>query len=240
MNKNIPTLPEITEEYKQQQHQAVLDAEVIYEFELLKEPKVEIILIIFFSIVSLFTFWFVYLDVEFLWAVVILNLMVWGTYLSSGNPQIEQKVTLTKKGLILSELELIPEGFYTALRSTGFIAAALCVIAVIFFGPMMLVGAGAGALMGFQMTGAQRKARVWITPFNENANYIGCVYSKEGFKNRFQSCNYRLYDENDEVPEEQYDFFYFRYSASHDDHKRMNEEISKLINITKVDDKTHL
>ncbi|WP_039990832.1 hypothetical protein, partial [Vibrio azureus] len=69
MNKNIPTLPEITEEYKQQQHQAVLDAEVIYEFELLKEPKVEIILIIFFSIVSLFTFWFVYLDVEFLWAV---------------------------------------------------------------------------------------------------------------------------------------------------------------------------
>ncbi|WP_039991264.1 hypothetical protein, partial [Vibrio azureus] len=69
MNKNIPKLPELTEEYKQQQHQAVLDAEVIYEFELLKEPKVEISLIIFFSIVSLFTFWFVYLDVEFLWAV---------------------------------------------------------------------------------------------------------------------------------------------------------------------------
>ena len=233
-------LPELTEEYKQQQHQAVLDAEVIYEFELLKEPKVEISLIIFFSIVSLFTFWFVYLDVEFLWAVVILNLMVWGTYLSSGNPQIEQKVTLTKKGLILSELELIPEGFYTALRSTGFIAAALCVIAVIFLGPMMLVGAGAGALMGFQMTGAQRKAKIRITPFSQNVNYSNSIDNSYNFKNKFLEYSFRLYDETDEVPYEQYIFYIFSYSAPEEEHRKMSEEINKIINITKVDDKTHL
>ncbi|AUI88688.1 hypothetical protein BS333_20600 [Vibrio azureus] len=240
MNKNIPKLPELTEEYKQQQHQAVLDAEVIYEFELLKEPKVEISLIIFFSIVSLFTFWFVYLDVEFLWAVVILNLMVWGTYLSSGNPQIEQKVTITKKGIILSELELIPEGFYVALRSTGFIAAALCVIAVIFLGPMMLVGAGAGALMGFQMTGAQRKAKVKVKPFCGSIDYTLTFIKASGFKNGLLDYIYKPRDEDDELPCEQRNFYSFSFSTTPEGHKIIAKEINKFLNISKINDHTHL
>ena len=233
MNKNIPTIPEITKEYKQQEYQAVLDAEVIYEFELLKEPKVEISIIIFFSIISLLTFWWSYLDTDLAWVIILLNMTIWGTYLSSGNPQVEQKVTLTKKGLILSELELIPEGFYVALRSTGYIIAGFCIITVFFLGPMMLVGAGAGALMSFKMTGAQRKAKVKAKPFHVSPEYVLSTYKEESFKNELKSYDYSLLNESSEIPHEQTNFFYFRYSAFEEDHKIMYKEIKKIINTSK-------
>ena len=240
MDKNIPTLPELTEEYKQQQHQAVLDAEVIYEFELLKEPKVEISLIIFFSIISLLTFWLIYLETELAWAVILFNMIIWGTYLSSGNPKVEQKVTLTKKGLILSELELIPEGFYVTLRSTGYIVAVFCIITVFFLGPMMLVGAGAGALMSFQMAGATKKAKVWITPFSKNVEYIYCIYGNDNFKNKFKRHHYKLRNEEEEIPYEQTNFYFLRYSAPEEEQKIMSREINKIINVTKVYDDTNV
>ncbi|AUI88683.1 hypothetical protein BS333_20575 [Vibrio azureus] len=240
MNKNISKLPELTEEYKQQQHQAVLDAEIIYEFELLKEPKIDIVNIIFLLAVSLFTFWFVYLDIEFFWIVVLLNMIIWGTYIPSGNPKVEQKVMLTKKGIVLSELELIPEGFYVALRSTGYIVAVFCIITVFFLGPMMLVGAGAGALMSFQMAGAKKKPRVWISPFRESADYIYQIYTNDNLKNKSFAYMYKLRDEEGDIPMEQRNFYSIRYSATEEEHEKISVEIKKIINIAKVYDRTDL
>ena len=240
MNKNMCKLPELTEEYKQQQHQAVLDAEVIYEFELIKERKFPYIDAIPFAFLCLAGIWLMFQVPESAWMVATSLLILWSTYRAAGNPDVQQKITLTKKGTIVSHLELIPEEYYKTLRCTGYIVAALCIVGVFFLGPIMFAGAGAGVLMSFKMTQTENKARIWVNAFHTGSDYVLSIYSEETFKNDFQSYDYSLLDENDEIPSEQYNFFYFRYSASHEDHKRMNEEISKIINITRVDDKTHL
>ncbi|WP_193789854.1 hypothetical protein, partial [Vibrio azureus] len=107
MNKNISKLPELTEEYKQQQRQAVLDAEVIYEFEQLLERKYPFIDVIPFVIVILAATWWSFYEPDVAWVCMPAFLITWLTYKASGNPNIEQKVTITKKGIIVSELELI-------------------------------------------------------------------------------------------------------------------------------------
>ena len=57
MKKNNSKIPKITEEFKQQQQQAVLDAEVIYEFEQLLERKYPFIDVIPFVILILAATW---------------------------------------------------------------------------------------------------------------------------------------------------------------------------------------
>ncbi|WP_039991324.1 hypothetical protein, partial [Vibrio azureus] len=107
-------LPKMTEEFQQQ---AVLDAEVIYEFEQLLEPKYPFIDVIPFIIVILAATWWSFYEPEVAWVFIPVFLITWLTYRASGNPNIEQKVTITKKGIIVSELELIPEGYFTILRA---------------------------------------------------------------------------------------------------------------------------
>ncbi|AUI88686.1 hypothetical protein BS333_20590 [Vibrio azureus] len=240
MNKNIPNLPEITEEYKQQQHQAVLDAEVIYEFELIKERKFPYIDAIPFAFLCLAGIWLMFQVPESAWMVATSLLILWVTYRAAGNPDVQQKITLTKKGIIQSELDLIPEGYYKTLRCTGYLVAVLCIIGVFFLGPMMFAGAGAGVLMSFKVTGAKGQAKVWVTPFHHKTDYVHSTYNEASFKNEFQSYDYSLQDKNDEIPYEQTKFFSFRYSAPDEAHKKINAEINKIINITKFYDETDL
>ena len=65
---------------------------------------------------------------EVAWVCMPAFLIAWLTYKAAGNPNIEQKVTITKKGIIVSELELIPEGYFTIIRATGYIVALICIV----------------------------------------------------------------------------------------------------------------
>ena len=234
-------LPKITEEFQQQQQQAVLDAEVIYEFEQLLERKYPFIDVIPFVILILAATWGSFYEPFVAWVSIPTFLIVWLTYKASGNPNIEQKVTITKKGIIVSELELIPEGYFTILRATGYIVALICIVSVFYFGPMILIGAGAGALMSFQVTGAQNEPKIRTTPFNNNLDYMLCITKGRNFKNGILNFTHSFkYEEGNNYPEDVRNFFSFYYSATLQQQVKMRELINREINITFEEDVTHI
>ncbi|AUI88687.1 hypothetical protein BS333_20595 [Vibrio azureus] len=232
-------LPKITEEFKQQQQQAVLDAEVIYEFEQLLERKYPFIDVIPFVILILAATWGSFYEPFVAWVSIPTFLIVWLTYKASGNPNIEQKVTITQKGIIVSELELIPEGYFTILRATGYIVALICIVSVFYFGPMILIGAGAGALMSFQFTGAQNEPKVRATPFNDNLDYVLSIINGRNFKNGILGYTH-TFSNRDNYPQDVRNFFSFHYSATSQQQAKMRELISREINIIFEEDLTHI
>ena len=174
MSTSTAALPTLSNEYKQQQQQAVLDSDVLYQFELIKEPFTDYISITGWVIGAAFMLWVSTLvSVWYFYIFTILIIASLGTYLYySGNPDIQQTVTLTEKGIIVSDLELVPDACYAALRYSGYVGVAISVVAVIFVGPMAFVGAGAGLLMSFKMAGVVNRPKIQIKPFIKGLDYL--------------------------------------------------------------------
>ncbi|MDA0120981.1 hypothetical protein OH455_23345, partial [Vibrio sp. T11.5] len=82
-----------------------------------------------------------------------------------------QTVTLTEKGIIVTELTLVPDACFAALRYSGYAGIAISLIGVVLVGPMMFVGAGAGLLMSFKMAGVVNRPRQRVHPFAPKAIY---------------------------------------------------------------------
>ena len=185
MSTSMAALPELSDEYKQQQQQAVLDSDVLYQFELIKEPFTDYISITGWVIGAAFMLWVSTLvSVWYFYIFTILIIASLGTYLYySGNPDIQQTVTLTEKGIIVSDLELVPDACYAALRYSGYVGVAISVVAVIFVGPMAFVGAGAGLLMSFRMASVVNRPKVEITPFIDGILYLDEKRSVASHKN---------------------------------------------------------
>ncbi|NAX31719.1 hypothetical protein CAG63_16765, partial [Vibrio sp. V37_P2S8PM304] len=151
MSTSMAALPELSDEYKQQQQQAVLEAKVLYQFELVKEPFTDYITICWCTVIAAILLWVGFTGG---WMYILLMLFLMtplGIYIYfASNPNIQQTVTLTEKGIIVSNLELVPDACFAALRYSGYVGVAISVVAVIFVGPMAFVGAGAGLLMSFK------------------------------------------------------------------------------------------
>jgi len=189
MSTSTAALPTLSNEYKQQQQQAVLDSDVLYQFELIKEPFTDYISITGWVIGAAFMLWVSTLvSVWYFYIFTILIIASLGTYLYySGNPDIQQTVTLTEKGIIVSDLELVPDACYAALRYSGYVGVAISVVAVIFVGPMAFVGAGAGLLMSFKMAGVVNRPKVVVTPFIDGISYLDKKRRVATYKNNVTS-----------------------------------------------------
>ncbi|WP_039990864.1 hypothetical protein, partial [Vibrio azureus] len=111
---------------------------------------------------------------------------------------------------------------------------------VFYFGPMILIGAGAGALMSFQFTGAQNEPDVIVTPFTRNSDYDLTMFTDNRFKNGLLRYDYSLNDEKRALLSEQRNFFFFGYTAPPEEQEKMSEEINKILNVVSIDDLTHL
>ena len=94
--------------------------------------------------------------------VVVASLFVFalGSYFYyAGNPDVKQTVTLTEKGMIVSDLQLVPDACFAALRYSGDVGIAISMVGVVLVGPMMLLGAGAGLLMSFKMARVENRPK---------------------------------------------------------------------------------
>ena len=81
---------------------------------------------------------------------------------------------ITPYGIRSYETERVPEIFYKATRVVAYVGIVVCVIAVIFVGPMAFVGAGGSALMAFQMRNFHKRTEIEITPFVTDVDYRYC------------------------------------------------------------------
>ena len=82
MSTLLTALPTLSDEYKQQQQQAVLDSDVLYQFELIKEPFTDYISITGWVIGAAFMLWVSTLvSVWYFYIFTILIIASLGTYL---------------------------------------------------------------------------------------------------------------------------------------------------------------
>ncbi|MBN3495321.1 hypothetical protein [Vibrio neptunius] len=176
MDVSVDSLPELTPEYQQAQQQAVQDAKVVYQFEEVIVPATDYWTISLWSLFGAGSLWLVWWAVsDGLWTLAVIILCLTAGILSylyyAGNPDTKQTVTLTEKGIIVTELTLVPDACFAALRYSGYVGIAISLIGVVLVGPMMFVGAGAGLLMSFKMAGVVNRPRQRVRPFPPNASY---------------------------------------------------------------------
>ncbi|NAW64742.1 hypothetical protein [Photobacterium halotolerans] len=173
MNTQV-SVPEYTEEYKQQQHQQVLDAEVVYQWNCILRNKIK----------ELFTFIIglgmcMFFGVTYYFNQDVLVLYLWGGIMLIFMPvtyflfdtDYDYKGQITPKGIIIEKTERVPEIFYKATRGMAYIGIVVCVIAALMVGPLAFVGAGAFALLSFKMTGFHKKVQTEVIPFVRDKQY---------------------------------------------------------------------
>ena len=238
MSTLLTALPTLSDEYKQQQQQAVLDSDVLYQFELIKEPFTDyisnclgVVLVSFLNWVGSLGGWMYVL----LMIVLITPMGVYFYYAS--NPSIQQTVTLTEKGIIVSNLELVPDTCYAALRYSGYVGVAISVIAVIFVGPMAFVGAGAGLLMSFKMVGVVNRPRVQIRPFIKGVDYLeerGELRFKHGLTSYYLSVDIDPYQLSDEAHNEMRVFHEVVYHADSESQADFMKALNQIVNTRKI------
>lgn len=241
MYVSVDSLPELTPEYQQTQLQAVHDAKVVYQFEVVKAPPTNYGDIITWILGALMFFWIGY-QISWL-GVVVASLFVFalGSYFYyAGNPDVKQTVTLTEKGMIVSDLKLVPDACFAALRYSGYVGVAISVVGVVLVGPMMFIGAGAGLLMSFKMAGVENRPKQRVLPFNSKLNYEFYVAPAVKYKNNLvqwhMSPMIEMEHGNDDEGRNLYrsnrNFYFSSYAASNEEQNQFLKHLRQFITVT--------
>ncbi|MGF1807958.1 hypothetical protein L4C31_22230, partial [Aliivibrio sifiae] len=83
---------------------------------------------------------------------------------------IKRIYKFTKNGILTEQADVVPEYAYQCIRMIGRVGVFLCLIAVVFVGPMAFVGAGASALLSFKLVNFRLKSMMFETLyFDESA-----------------------------------------------------------------------
>ncbi|QXX09047.1 hypothetical protein KW548_18300 [Vibrio neptunius] len=243
MYVSVDSLPELTPEYRQAQLQAVQDAKVVYQFEEVIVPATDYWTISLWSLFGAGSLWLVWCAVsDGLWTLAVIILCLTAGILSylyyAGNPDTQQTVTLTEKGMIVTELTLVPDACFAALRYSGYAGIAISLIGVVLVGPMMFVGAGAGLLMSFKMAGVVNRPRQRVLPFNSLLNYefyIAAIQYKNNLVQWHMSPMIEMDYGDDEKARDLYNFkrnFYFlSYAASHEEQAKIVKHLAPFITV---------
>ncbi|UTZ24793.1 hypothetical protein [Vibrio campbellii] len=246
MYVSVDSLPELTPEYQQAQLQAVHDAKVVYQFEVVKVSPTDYGTIFMWSLFGLGSLWLVWdaLSDGFLGALLLLifsgGILTYFYY--AGNPDVKQTVTLTEKGMIVSDLQLVPDACFAALRYSGYVGIAISVVGVVLVGPMMFIGAGAGLLMSFKMAGVENRPKTRVRPFHPDIEYVMADNPCAKFKNslflREVIPNIELENDGgikDELFSRNQEFYFLTYASTEQQQEEIMGHLKKFINVEKGD-----
>ncbi|UTZ24789.1 hypothetical protein [Vibrio campbellii] len=240
MYVSVDTLPELTPEYQQAQQQAVHDAKVVYQFEVVKVPPTDYGAIIIWIATAGLIVW---IGSQLGWVgTIVFSLFVFAIssyFYYAGNPDVKQTVTLTEKGMIVSDLQLVPEACFAALRYSGYVGIAISVVGVVLVGPMMFIGAGAGLLMSFKMAGVENRPKTRVLPFPPNTNYRmydvpECRY-KHGLVQWHLSPMIEKEIESEDkksIYRENRIFYFSSYAASNEEQNQFLKHLRQFITVT--------
>ncbi|MBN3574068.1 hypothetical protein [Vibrio neptunius] len=241
MYVSVDSLPELTPEYRQAQIQAVQEAKVIYQFEVVKVPPIDYWAISIWAATAVLLLW---LGSLIGWVgIVLFSILVFALssyYYYAGNPDTKQTVTLSEKGMIVTDLTLVPDACFAALRYSGYAGIAISLIGVVLVGPMMFVGAGAGLLMSFKMAGVVNRPRQRVLPFNSLLNYefriAPCIQYKNNLVQWHMSPMIEMvHAEDDEEGRDLYrsnrNFYFLSYAASHEEQAQIVKHLAPFITV---------
>ncbi|MBN3492646.1 hypothetical protein [Vibrio neptunius] len=239
MYVSVDSLPELTPEYQQAQQQAVQEAKVVCQFEVVKVPPTDYVTILLWLSLIGYLLWLGTLLDWLGMTVFTLFTFALGSYLYyAGNPDVKQTVTLTEKGMIVTELTLVPDACFAALRYSGYVGVAISIIGVVLVGPMMFVGAGAGLLMSFKMAGVVNRPRQRVLPFHSLLNYqfyIAGIQYKNNLVHWHMFPMIEMDDNDDDSEEDLYNsnvsFYFLSYAASHEEQAQIVKLLASFITI---------
>ncbi|KJY89891.1 hypothetical protein TW84_11055 [Vibrio neptunius] len=239
---SLDALPELTPEYQQAQLQAVQDAKVVYQFEEVIVPATDYWAISIWVATAGLLLW---LGSLIGWVgIVLFSILVFAlsSYYYAGNPDTKQTVTLTEKGIIVTDLTLVPDACFAALRYSGYAGIAISLIGVVLVGPMMFVGAGAGLLMSFKMAGVTNQPRIRVRPFNPNIEYEmadnQCMKFKNNLILRRVVPRIRLENdggEKDDLFSDNKEFYFLTYASTEQEQIEMMRHLKRFIKVEHED-----
>ncbi|MUJ38013.1 hypothetical protein [Aliivibrio fischeri] len=76
---------------------------------------------------------------------------------------IKRIYKFTKNGIVTEQADVVPEYAYQCIRMIGRVGVVVCLVAVVFVGPMAFVGAGASALLSFKLVNFRLKPMLFET-----------------------------------------------------------------------------
>ncbi|UTZ33080.1 hypothetical protein HB762_17260 [Vibrio campbellii] len=240
MYVSVDSLPELTPEYQQAQLQAVRDAKVVYQFEVVKVPPTDYGAIIIWIATAGLIVW---IGSQLGWVgTIVFSLFVFAIssyFYYAGNPDVKQTVTLTEKGMIVSDLQLVPDACFAALRYSGYVGIAISVVGVVLVGPMMFIGAGAGLLMSFKMAGVENRPKTRVLPFPPNTNYRMYVVPECRYKHGLVQWHLSPMIEKEIESEDKKSiyrenriFYFSSYAASNEEQNQFLKHLRQFIPVT--------
>ena len=228
------SLPKLTDEYKREQQERVLNGEVVYEWHVILKEKHKWAQNTFvFIFMSLMTSYAVYYDTKLLFFGIafVLAWVAISHFLFQAD--IECQGQITPEGVIIRKTECVPEVFYTATRYLAYIGIVVCIVAGITLGPMIFAGAGAFALLAFKMTGFQKNAEVEITPFLSSVPYrlrlTDSCYGNDILQ--FYCQNRVLMEIEDDNAEELRNFHWVSFCSNEEQYIEIQKHLNQLITL---------
>ena len=139
---------------------ALYNEEVLYEYETIEHQYLGYFVAL---LCSLFIFWMSYdsshdgLDVGEIIIYVGGGLLLNLVFIFFASADIKRIYKFTKNGILTEQADVVPEYAYQCIRMIGRVGVVVCLISVVFVGPMAFIGAGASALLSFKLVNFRLK-----------------------------------------------------------------------------------
>ncbi|MFA1563357.1 hypothetical protein [Aliivibrio fischeri] len=154
---------------------ALYNEEVLYEYETIEHQYLGYFVAL---LCSLFIFWMSYdsshdgLDVGEIIIYVGGGLLLNLVFIFFASADIKRIYKFTKNGILTEQADVVPEYAYQCIRMIGRVGVVVCLVAVVFVGPMAFVGAGASALLSFKLVNFRLKAMMFETLYFDESVII--------------------------------------------------------------------
>ncbi|MCG7498809.1 hypothetical protein MHO82_18225 [Vibrio sp. Of7-15] len=238
MNKKLKKkrIPECNDAYKEALTNKVLDAEVVYEWRNTLQLKLKFRLFIIIPILIGFfgCAFLTRMTPEISIMLVILGILL-GLFINFiAYAKRDYLCQITPYGIRSYETEQVPEACYKFMRGSAYAGIVVCVIAVIFVGPMAFVGAGASALMAFKMRGFHKHTELKIKPFvlGEDYDYssFGGDHSHGLITYEYDIPSYNCHE--DDSLDDLYEFHWIGINCTPEQHPEIHDVITRYITAT--------
>ena len=241
---SLDELPPLSEGYVKKKHQEVLESKTLYEFKLIRQMPTDFVLYSMMVCFLIFAFWVVTSlgDMSLfsgLMVFMVAAIPCAHAYYAH-EPDIEQTVRLTEKGLIQTEITLLPDSYYTFLRYSGFLGIGIGVVSVLILGPWALVGPGAGIFAAFKMYKVKNVPSVQVCPFNSDIQYevypASAVRYKHNLKELRFSPNIVMEEERPQLFRRNRNFYSIDFAINEEVKYRLFQQLEKIVNVVEVEE----
>ncbi|MFV8454069.1 hypothetical protein ACNO5M_03075 [Vibrio owensii] len=140
--------------------------------------------------------------------------------------------------MIVSDLQLVPDACFAALRYSGYVGIAISMVGVVVVGQMMFIGAG--LLMSFKMVRVENRPKTRVLPFPPNTNYR--MYDVPECRYKYGLVQWHLFpmiekevesEDKKAIYRENRIFYFSSYAASNEEKNQFLKHLRQFITVIK-------